>query len=128
MQYRVRVKGREPNNAYKVAHLYHEQGLVRGELARQLDLAVHEVRGRMDGYYRHVCPGNCLEDAALTVTAPGDVRPHHSDVEGGALLRGTGAGPTAPRAEGGSGRVAGKPGHVRARLVDATVADGESAA
>ena len=132
MQYRVRVKGREPNNAYAVARLYHEQGLVQDGFARRLDLAVVEVRGRMDGSLRHVCPVNCLEDAAPAVTAPGDVRAHHFGVEGGAPLRRMGTGPIALRVEGGSGNGAGngagKPGPVRARLVDASIADGESAA
>ncbi len=36
MQYRGRVKGREPDNAYSVARPNFEQRLVRGEIPRRL--------------------------------------------------------------------------------------------
>jgi hypothetical protein len=36
MQYRGRVKGREPDNAYAVARPNFEQRLVRGEIPRHL--------------------------------------------------------------------------------------------
>lgn len=139
MQYRGRVKGREPNNAYAVARL-HEPLLVQGDSARRLDLAVVGTGGGTGRYYRHARLGDCPREARFTGTAAGDVRVHHFDVESGAPRGGMKVGPMAIgregleqvsidlRVAGGSGEVAGVPGPVRAGLVDATVADGEPAA
>lgn len=99
MQYRDRVTGKEPNNAYAVAHLYHEPLLVQEESARRLDVG---IGGRMDGSYRHACSGDCLQDGALTGTAAGDVCAHHFDGGSGALLRGMRADLIALTVEGGS--------------------------
>ena len=117
MQYRGRVKGREPNDAYAVGRL-NEPPLVRGDGARRPDLAV--VGGGTGRYCRRARPGDRPREATFTGTAAGDVRAHHPDVEGGVHRRGTKGGSVAIGREG-----AGIPGPVRAgRRVGA---DGEPA-
>jgi DNA-binding transcriptional regulator LsrR (DeoR family) len=137
MQYRGRVKGKEANNAYVVAHLYYEQKLIQEESVRQLDGGIGD---RIDGSRRHAFFGDYLRDEALTGTAVGNVCAHYFDIEGGTLgedleadLKAIGREdfgrfPMAKGAAGGRGKVPGMLGAVRARLVNARVTDEKTAA
>jgi len=112
MQYRGRVKGKEANNAYVVARLYYEQKLIQEENARQLDVSVVGIGGRIDGaHLLGAALGEGLE-AGLIAVGWGDLKRV----------------PMATGVAGGLGKALGILGAIRARLVNALVTDEETAA